>query len=97
MKHSYIVDLKRRSIQEKKDPIAGEVQHCQTMPWLGSLKMEYYTYQLRSAQGRAVINGIEANVDLVIFGNLNLQVFAVKPVYNVAKSSKCQNAAKRLI
>ncbi|CAD7076946.1 unnamed protein product [Hermetia illucens] len=52
----YIVDLKRGDIKETKVQVVSEVKYTALVNWLDSKKMQYYTYQLKSAKGlKAVI------------------------------------------
>ncbi|CAD7076887.1 unnamed protein product [Hermetia illucens] len=63
----YIVDLKRGDIKETKVQVVSEVKYTALVNWLDSKKMQYYTYQLKSAKGlKAVIKGVRLTEELKI-------------------------------
>ncbi|CAD7092811.1 unnamed protein product [Hermetia illucens] len=80
----YIVDLKRGDIKETKVQVVSEVKYTALVNWLDSKKMQYYTYQLKSAKGlKAVIKAVSAQELIPTEGPLNER-------RNVYESSPCQ-------
>lgn len=86
----YIVDLKRGDIKETKVQVVSEVKYTALVNWLDSKKMQYYTYQLKSAKGlKAVIKGIDHLVEpQEISEELKAKGFETKSVHNIINRSK---------
>ena len=86
----YIVPIRKGNISETKIEISSENHYRTVTAFLDKSNKNYYTYQLKSSKGLAVvIKGIEADVDTTeIKEALEESGFLVKSVFNLRNRDK---------